>query len=211
MLQRSQVKLQGKILSKGNGKTVELVRLEKTFNVIKSNHLRLGKVFSCCLFSAAAMWFGPVKLSLTLHRGGAGLSCWRGKRSHLCAFFSFFIFFPPLNIPLKFLTSSLFLSAKMHSHLWPRSVDLWGAHAVHKPPPREESHQCHRCDTEGIAVAGPDHCALGKKRHFHFADSHWWSEARAAALVSCASMQSICKNSLCAYRLFPSKLTWEIT
>lgn len=37
---------------------------------------------------------------------------------------------------------------------------------MHKPPPREESHQCHRCDTEGIAVAGSDHCALGKKGIF---------------------------------------------
>lgn len=35
---------------------------------------------------------------------------------------------------------------------------------MHEPPPREESHQCHRCDTEGIAVVGSDQRALGKKR-----------------------------------------------
>lgn len=98
-----------------------------------------------------------MKLSLTLHHEGAACRV-GGERSHLCAFFS--LFFPP---QILLLSSSLFLPPKVHSHLWPRRVDLRGADAEHKPPPREESHQCHRCDTEGIAVAGSDPPAGGEK------------------------------------------------
>lgn len=77
----------------------------------------------------------------------------REKRDRVFVhFFLFLLFYFSLNTLLKLLTKALFLLKKMHSHLWPWSLDMWRTNAVHKPSPSEGSNQCHRCDTEGSTM-----------------------------------------------------------